>query len=122
MSPEMVAGQPYTAQTDIYSLGVIVAELLTSATPAQLHLVPTTHDVAAAPPGALMRWNQLSIWVKGFVMSMLAQVSTQTSSLFLSFLLPSLQSARTPLTAQPLPNFSNTEKCEITSFAKKSSS
>jgi serine/threonine protein kinase len=110
MSPEILAHKPcesffdflviyvflfrprFNEKTDIFSLGVVVCELLTGATPQQLDVIPRRATTPPTPAGARERWNSLSLRMREFILLLLDSVfgplhspSSALSSLLLLF-------------------------------------
>jgi serine/threonine protein kinase len=76
----------FNEKTDIYSLGVVVCELLTGATPQQLGVIPRRMTTQPTPAGAQERWTSLSQRIREFIMLLLDSVCDSlfcfSSSLF----------------------------------------
>jgi serine/threonine-protein kinase len=82
-APEQVRGEPVSAPTDVYSLGVLAFELLTGTLP---FVGPSAFDImvlhaSSAPPSALEHHPQLPPEIADLLAAMLAKLPAERPSL-----------------------------------------
>ena len=73
-APEQLRGQPITARTDVYTLGMILYELFLGAHPftAETEALRLTLQLYSQPQSPRMRWPEIPAALEGFLLKMLA--------------------------------------------------